>query len=257
MCLILFAYNAHEQYPLVVAANRDEFFNRPTAPLEFWEDHNEILAGRDLDKGGTWMGINKNGKIAMVTNYRDMSRLKVEALSRGDLVAGFLKSQDESEAYLNNLQPSVNQYNDFNLVIGEGGKLWYVSSLRPEPELIEAGIHGLSNKILDTPWPKVQEGKLFLKNIINQSDPDFNDLFNFLDVKSTYPEEQLPDTGVGTEWEKVLSAAFIASPEYGTRCSTLLVVDKSGNVTMKERTYNNGGDAFTEQEYQLKWPEEF
>ena len=160
MCLILFAYRSLPDYRLVLAANRDEFYDRPTRHVAFWDDAPEILAGRDLKAGGTWMGITKKGRFAAITNYRDSGMTIENAPSRGDLVKDFLIGKSRPHDYLESLQNKGQDYNGFNLIIGDGNELFYYSNRDGNIHNIEPGVHGLSNHLLNTPWPKVAQGSL-------------------------------------------------------------------------------------------------
>jgi uncharacterized protein with NRDE domain len=248
MCLILFALDAHPEYPLVVAANRDEFYARPTAPAAWWPDAPGALAGRDLRSGGTWMGVTRGGRFAAVTNVRDPLPVSPDAPSRGHLVGEFLRRDDAPEAYLRALEPRAAEYPGFNLLVGEGGRLWYFGNRAGEPPReLEAGVYGLSNALLDTPWPKTERGKAGLRAALAGSGPpDPEALFRLLWDAEPAPDPLLPDTGVGIELERMLSSPFIRSAEYGTRASTVLLVDRSGVVTFVERGVVAGEPGWTE-----------
>ncbi|MBV9774904.1 MAG: NRDE family protein [Gemmatimonadetes bacterium] len=237
MCLILLAHDAHPRYRLIVAANRDEFYARPTAPAGWWDDAPGVLAGRDLRGGGTWMGITREGRWAAVTNYRETTPPPVDAPSRGGLVGGFLLGEGEPEAYLRALLPSVGAYAGFNLLVGDGERLAYLSNRGEGVRVLGPGIYGLSNALLDTPWPKVERGKAALREVVRRGDePDVEALLRVLADTDPAPDPLLPDTGVGVERERMLSSPFIASPEYGTRASTVLLVARDGGVVLVERT---------------------
>ncbi|MDA8140678.1 MAG: NRDE family protein [Desulfobacteraceae bacterium] len=241
MCLILFAYRAHPHYRLILAANRDEFYQRPTAPLDFWPDHPEVLAGRDLEQGGTWLGVTRNGRLAAITNYRDPRSLKSNAPSRGQLVSGFLLGSAAPEEYLRQVQTTAHQYNGFNLLLGDNQDLLYYSNHGSAMERVTPGIHGLSNHLLDTPWPKVARGKTQFAALVERS-PDLleEELFHLLQNQFVAPDEQLPETGVDLAWERLLSPIFITSPGYGTRCSSVLMIDLKGSIRLSERTWKPG-----------------
>jgi len=238
MCLILFSYKTHPNYKLVIAANRDEFYERPTNPADFWKDHKNVLAGRDQEAGGTWMGINKNGSLALLTNYRDLSNLKKNAPSRGKLVSDFLVAYPHPKEYLETIDLISYRYNGFNILLGNPDDLWYYSNIRKRIYMLGSGIYGLSNGLLDSPWPKVEKGKKKLGVILNKPSIDPSDLFTALYDDKLASDDQLPDTGVGLEKERMLSSMFIKSPVYGTRCSTVLMVDQDNNVIYSEKTYN-------------------
>lgn len=239
MCLILFAYEEHPRYRLVLAANRDEFYERPTAPAAFWEDDSGVLAGRDLRNGGTWLGVTRTGRFAAVTNYRGAEESRPDAPSRGALVASFLRGREAADAYLVRLAMNAERYNGFNLLVGDVDNLCYFSNRENEVRRLEPGVYGLSNHLLNTPWPKVEAGRAALRHTIARPfEPDA--LLDLLADTTTAPDEALPDTGVGLEWERVLSPRFIETPAYGTRSSSVLLVDREGEVTFVERTDAGG-----------------
>jgi len=243
MCLILLAWKADGDYPLVLAANRDEFYDRPSAAADFWEEDPDLLAGRDLQEGGTWLGMTRTGRVAALTNYRDPASLKAGAPSRGRLVVDYLRGRENPAAYLDGIAPAGG-YNGFNLLVGNPDELFCFSN-RGGRHRVEPGIHGLSNRLLDTPWPKVERGKEALAALLKKGKPTPEKMLDLLADQSRPPEGSLPDTGVGLEWERILSPLFIVSPVYGTRSSTVLLVDRSGEVTFVERTFNNGADPRT------------
>lgn len=224
----------------MVAANRDEYYRRPTAPAAFWPDHPQLLAGRDLESGGTWMGVTRQGRCAALTNFRDPGRHQPQAPSRGRLVADFLTGAQSIDAYLDGLDASA--YNGFNLLLGDGERLVAFSNVSNERHELEPGIYGLSNALLDTPWPKVGAGKTALQAALNAL-PDERPLGELLRDDRTHPDDALPATGVPLEWERLLSAAFVLSPDYGTRCSTLLSLSAGGIVTFDEQSWLPGGRA--------------
>jgi uncharacterized protein with NRDE domain len=242
MCLILFAWRMHKEFPLILAANRDEFYARPSAPAAFWDDAPDLLAGRDLKRGGTWLGITRAGRLAAVTNYRDPASLKQGAPSRGELVSDYLHSKQNPEAFIHRLEPRAARYNGFSILVGGSSELAYFSN-RGEANRLTPGIHGMSNHLLDTPWPKVEWGKRALGELLAaEKDPSPEALLALLSSRSRPPDESLPETGVGLEWERVLSPFFIESPHYGTRCSTVLLIDREGRVTFVERVFNGGSE---------------
>lgn len=241
MCLILFAYKKHPHYPLVFAANRDELYERPSEAAHFWDDKPDILAGRDLKDGGTWLGITKKGRIAALTNYRDPASIKKGVPSRGWLVRNFLFGKEKPLSYLRNITSTAHEYNGFSLICGDLSGLYYYSNRGSEkPSKLSAGLYGLSNHLLDSPWPKVDRGKEALHSYLGQTEnPDPEDIFRILMDQAKPPDESLPDTGVGLLWERILSSMFIASPEYGTRSSTVILIDKSHHVTFIEKVFNS------------------
>jgi uncharacterized protein with NRDE domain len=236
MCLIFVSINQHPRYKLIVAANRDEFYNRKTAPAHFWNDEPNILGGRDLEAGGTWLGVNKNGKVSMITNYRDPKNINLAAPSRGKLVSDFLANEEDGKEYLKSIQ-HPETYNGFNLITGTADALYYFSNYREGITEMKAGLFGLSNHLLDTPWPKVKKGKTLMSEILTQPFTS-NDLFGLLYNESIASDDLLPDTGVGLERERALSSMFIKSPGYGTRCSTVILVDHENHLKLSERVYD-------------------
>ncbi len=250
MCLILIAYRCHPGYELMVAANRDEFHERPTAPLAFWNEAPQVLAGRDLQEGGTWMGISRSGRFAAITNYRDPSQVRLDAPSRGRLVADYLQNPQLAIDYLEQLRPAAGSYNGFNLLLGDKTGLYYHSNRTGEIQTLLPGWYGLSNHLLDTPWPKVRRGLFLLRGRFEQrSDLAPDDLLEVLTDRSVAPDAELPKTGVPLEWERWLSSIFIDTPGYGTRSSTALLVNNSGSIHMVEITW---ADA-RRREFQLDW----
>jgi len=238
MCLIFLSINQHPTYSLIVAANRDEFYERKTAPADFWKDHPTVLGGRDLEAGGTWMAVTRSGKISMITNYRDLKNLKSKAPSRGQLVSDYLIEKIDPKNYLKGIEPNKDQYNGFNLIVGSPKELWYLSNYKSGVEQIPEGVHGLSNALLDTPWPKVVKGKNKFEQIIKEDKVEADALFTMLLDEQVAPDTQLPDTGVGLERERQLSSMFIKSPGYGSRCSTVVLIDKNDHVLFVERVYD-------------------
>jgi len=242
MCLILFAYNVHPSYRLILAANRDEFFDRPSEAADFWPDQPQVLGGRDLKEMGTWLGVTKEGRFAAITNYRDPLSLKSNAPSRGKLVSDYLTGNLSAEDYLHRIMTDALQFNGFNLLLGDSENLWVYSN-RGALQKLKPGIYGLSNHLLDTPWPKVQRGKNLLKNALDKKGADLDEaLLNLLADRHVPPDNELPDTGVSSEWERILSPMFIASPVYGTRSSTILLMAKNRRVRFVEQVFNEQSD---------------
>ena len=237
MCLIALAWQAHPQHALVVAANRDEWRDRPALAAHWWEDHPQILAGRDLQAGGTWMGITRGHRFAAVTNFRDPSDRRSTALSRGTLVTAFLLGAESPAAFLAGLAGKAAQYNGFNLLVGDGDTLLYFGSREGEPRTVEPGVHALSNHLLDEPWPKVQRARAALRESIGDGD---DPLFAMLSDATPAPDTQLPDTGVGLERERMLSPILITGADYGTRASTVLRAGRAA-ARLEERTRDASG----------------
>lgn len=239
MCLILFAHQTHSEYPLVFAGNRDEFYGRPTAHAEFRDDAPNVLAGRDLKSGGTWLGVTRNGHWATVTNVRDSTEPRLDAPSRGHLVSEYLKSEPSPESYLQSIADDADRYNGFNLMVGTPGELYFLSNRDGPVREIEPGIHGISNGRMDEPWPKVERGKARLRSVLSGT-LSVNRLLEILADREQAPDEELPETGVDLEIERMLSSAFIQGERYGTRSSTVLLMDRSGTITFVERSFDRG-----------------
>jgi uncharacterized protein with NRDE domain len=254
MCLILVSFKSHSRYPFFFAANRDEHYDRPTDPAGFWDEAPEVLAGRDLKNGGTWMGITRRGRIAAVTHYRDPASVKDDAPSRGWLVMDYLNGQQTPAAYLEEVAARAQQYNGFNLLVGDMTQLFYFSS-RGNGNILELspGLYGLSNHLLDTPWPKVEKGKNALGALLAEEDnPDPLKVFTILSDQSRPDDSRLPDTGVGLEYERLLSPLFITSPVYGTRSSLIMMIDYKGQASFIERSYDAHPEPWMTAKYEFK-----
>ncbi len=281
MCLIVVAWQAHPDFPLVVAANRDEFYERPTQDAEPWPEAPHIIAGRDLQAGGTWMGISTTGRFAAITNVREPGVPKGE-LSRGALTRDFLLGDQSAETFLAGIDNS--RYSGYNLLLSDGRELWYQSnrhglemktplmkakpvSLSPAPSpaasgrgeiraplrdshkacdggsrRLQPGIYAVSNHLLDTPWPKLVSARSRFAEALPKL-PEREDLFAILADDEIVPDEDLPNTGVPLDWERLLSAIFVKSDDYGTRASTVLACDKHGSVSLEERRFGVRGTA--------------
>lgn len=237
MCVIIFAYDYHPKYKLVVAANRDEFYSRPTLVADFWEDNPEILAGRDLKEGGTWIGITRSVRFAALTNYRDPSSNKDNAPSRGHLVKNYLESTLMPDKYLNALANKSAFYNAFNLLLGTKDSLCYYSNREKLIRKVPPGVHGLSNGLLNEPWPKVAKGTKMLTDILKDEEIEVESLFTMMTDREHFADDLLPKTGVSLEWERALSPLFVISPGYGTRVSTVILVDRDNNIKFWERSF--------------------
>jgi uncharacterized protein with NRDE domain len=238
MCLIFLSLHNHPTYKLIVAANRDEFYNRKTAAASYWKDHPTLLGGRDLEASGTWMGITTSGKISMLTNYRDPQNINPDAPSRGQLVSDFLIGNLSGEEYLKKISQHGKTYNGFNLINGTVGDLYYYSNYAEGIQQIKPGLHGLSNHLLDTKWPKIERGKEKIKPILAQSKINPEDLFAFLFDDQLAADDLLPQTGLSLERERALSSMFIKTDNYGSRCSTVILADQSNHVQFIERVYD-------------------
>jgi uncharacterized protein with NRDE domain len=241
VCLILFAYKAHKQYPFILAANRDEFYSRPALPADYWPDNPKVLGGRDLEKMGTWLGVTKTGRFAAITNYRDPVRLRQDVRSRGEIVSDFLQGTDGPDAYLRRVQEKRELYNGFNLILGSISCCLYYCNITNTVQELQPGVHGVSNHLLDTPWPKVVRGKDKLSHALQNDDfPDTDRLFGILADHQKASDIDLPDTGVSIELERLLSSIFIESPDYGTRSSTVLLVNTQNRVLFMEKSKIKG-----------------
>ncbi|MDR0996347.1 MAG: NRDE family protein [Zoogloeaceae bacterium] len=247
MCLIVFAWQTHPDFPLVLAANRDEFHARPSAPLGRWPTLPQVLGGRDLQAGGSWLGVADDGRFAALTNYRDGRQPPPrQPQSRGLLLRDYFNNVQQPVEYIEKIEPSV--YAGFNLLLGDAGQLVYVtnapSGLRVQPLL--PGIYGVSNATLDTLWPKLVRAKTALTRALpglHATDPasGFAACFDFLADRALTPDADLPDTGVPLDWERQLSAIFISGPEYGTRASTVLTRNRAGECRIHEKRFGPDG----------------
>ena len=241
MCLIALAWRAHPRYRLIVAANRDEYFARPSSPAEFWEEPPHILAGRDLEAGGTWLGITVRGRFAALTNYRNPADRRPLAPSRGALVSDFLAGTSRPLQYLKSVNGRAADYNGFSLLVGDADSLYFFSNRGGPAMRVEPGVHALSNNLLDTPWPKITKSKAWLAAHLD-APLEVTDAFRLLDDGERAPNGELPSTGVSLELEERLSAIRIrAVGGYGTRCSTVLAFANDGKVEFHERSFREDG----------------
>ncbi len=242
MCLLVFAWKIHPDYPLIFAGNRDELHARPSAAAGFWEQSPRVLAGRDLQAGGTWLGITTEARFAVVTNYRSGLNPEKAERSRGELAADFLQASTPAHVYLQQVAKRAHAYGAFSLIVGDHDALWYFSNRGgAEPREVTPGIHGLSNHLLDTPWPKVTRSMAALKRLLERGNLDDAVLFTLLAERIPAPEELLPDTGIGREHERQVSPVFVVNPVYGTRCSSLIVLHTNGEARFGERRFDARG----------------
>lgn len=243
MCLLSFAWQPQSETPLTLVSNRDEFHQRPTAASDFWPEHPHLLAGKDLEAGGTWMGVTKGGRFAALTNVRQLPSSYQGRASRGKLVKDALCSSESPEAYLYSINAS--EYDGFNLIVGNRNECWYLSNRLPDPssqpQQLKPGIYGLSNAQLDTPWPKTMQAKQALANWLALPQDNRQPLYSLLNSTDTYASQQLPNTGIGEPWETLLSSAFIISPEYGTRACTGLQIHQAF-IEWQEASMNGKGE---------------
>ena len=252
MCLILLAVQKHPKYKLILAANRDEFYDRPSEPPHFWKDAPHLLAGRDLIASGTWLGITREGRIAAVTNYRDPASVKPDAPSRGKLVSDFLLSDLDPLSHLEIIRREKERYNGFNLILGNRERITWYSNRSDKATPLLPGVYGLSNHLLDTPWPKVVRAKALFEKILHAGRQISTEaLFRMLKDQTLPPDDRLPFTGVPIEWERILSPIFITSPTYGTRSSTVVLIDKENLVTFLDRTFNGHPKPVSTSEFQF------
>ena len=238
MCLIVFALDCHPLYRLVLAANRDEYFSRPTAAASYWTESPQVLAGRDLAEGGTWLGVTTTARLAALTYYREPVTPVHPLPSRGKPAAEFLAGAVTPTEYLEMLRRDEDRYGGFNLLFGDAGGLFCHTNRGDVSIRVAAGMHGLSNGLLDTPWPKVAAARSRLELLLRNETVEPEALFALLADRSNWPDPLLPDTGIGIERERHLSPIFIAGSDYGTRSSTIVIIDRDDRLTFMERTWN-------------------
>ena len=237
MCLLLFSYDPEAEQQLVVLANRDEFYSRDALQANFWSDHPEIIAGRDVVAGGTWLGVNTNGRFAAVTNFREPGKINPDALSRGDLTTSFLTGHQSTTEYLNSVSIKADSYNGFNLIVFETGRLGYFSNRTlGGPRILSRGLYGVSNHLLDTACPKVEMGKRKCQLKLEECPVPDSSFLDIMENVSQALDHELPDTGVGLERERVFSSMCVVSPDYGTRCITSVNINRNGSIRLMERT---------------------
>ncbi len=253
MCLIVLACDPNPDLRLALAANRDEYHDRPTAPASWWSDVEGVLGGRDLRQGGTWLGITRSGRFAAVTNYREPGAERPDAATRGLLVADFLRSSVAPRDDLAAALARGGEYNGFNLLAGDASGVFWTSNRAGRVEQLSAGVHGLSNHLLDTPWPKVTRTTSRLRELLAATAvPTAEQLLGLLDDRRLADDADLPSTGVPLELERRLSAPVIISDRYGTRSSTAIVVRADGLVTLVEWTRDPRGNVTAEERFELR-----
>ena len=240
MCLILIAWRAHPRYPLIVAANRDEFYARPTRPARRWPGTSGMIAGQDLEAGGSWMGVDADGRFAAVTNFRELEQGPADARSRGELVTDYLLGDAPAERFLADLAKRADRYRGYNLLLTDGNELYCASNRGSPISRLPAGVHGVSNGALDSDWPKVKRGRQLLAGAIDRTEPNPGKLLELLRDRAQPADEALPDTGVGLEWERLLGTIVIdgtlAGRGYGTRSASVLLLDSQGRGQFVERS---------------------
>lgn len=252
MCLILVALDAHERYPFILAANRDEFHHRPTAPADRWNDASAVFGGRDLEKGGTWLALSQRGALAAVTNYRDPSR-KIDAPeSRGLLVSNFVREPASARDFVAAALARGDEYDGFNLLAADASGVWYGSNRGGAAKRLGPGLHGLSNHLLDTPWPKVRRAKAALGPALQFDGSALETaLLALLADDARAPDAELPASGVSLDWERQLSPVFIRMDGYGTRASTVILIDGRGEARFVERSFDPAGGPPTDRSVSL------
>lgn len=249
MCIALLANEAHSVYSLIVAANRDEFHARPTQPAHWWAE--DFVAGKDLVAGGTWFGVHRSGRTSILTNFRDGKPRDPTARSRGELVVTALVNSRTPQRVLSDVLSSSDNYQGFTLIAGKPGDLYYTSNRNWMVKRVPSGVSGLSNNFLDTPWPKVERAKQRLRDALADPLVEPSTLFDLLRDSTPAADHELPDTGIGIELERLLSSPFIIGGNYGTRSSSLLLVDRMGGVEFIERSFDAKGDATGEVRFEF------
>lgn len=251
MCLIVFSYRQHPDYPLVLIANRDERHERATAAADFWASDPDILAGRDLEALGTWLGVHRHGRFAAVTNFRE-GLVEPGERSRGGLTYNFLSQPQIPANYLTKLHASRTSYRGFNLLFGTLHELYYFSNRTDQQTQLSPGLYSLSNHLLNSPWPKAEHAKQQLSGLLQQKRLVVEALLDVLQRREPFPDEYLPNTGISLEMERTLSPPFIVTPEYGTRCTTLLLWHKDNRLDFIELSYHPDGSEAGRKDFQLK-----
>lgn len=257
MCLILVALGVHPRYPFVLAANRDEFFRRPTAGARHWNDAPDVLGGRDLEQGGTWLAVARRGALGAVTNYRDPANRIAAPRSRGHLVSEFVRGNATAHEHVAGAVAHGGEYDGFNLLAADAAGVWYGSNRGAIVRKLDRGIHGLSNHLLDTPWPKVRRAKAAMTGVLAAEGAALEEsLLDLLADDRSAPDTELPSTGVSLEWERRLSPIFIRADDYGTRASTVVLVDEYGRGRLFERSFDTAGGAPVDRphDFQLATP---
>jgi uncharacterized protein with NRDE domain len=258
MCLLVLAFDAHPRYRLVVAANRDEYHERPAAALAPWREP-PLIAGRDLRAAGTWLGVDPARRFGVVTNFRELQRPRPAAPSRGTLVPRFLGGASGAGEFFGALEPEADGYSGFNLLLADGDSLWYGSNrAHPFARRLRPGTYGLSNELLDTPWPKLLRVKQGFAAWLATPGATCEGLFALLaDRTPASNPDELPTGGLPREWQRVLSAPFVEHPLYGTRCSTVVLLEPGGALQLAERRFDAAGEPTGETEFRLnaaEWP---
>lgn len=252
MCLLVFSHDNHARYRLVLAGNRDEVHARPAQPAAWWTDAPNVLAGRDLEAGGTWLGLTTNGRFAVVTNYREAPSEDATAdkLSRGALVSEFLQTDAPAREFVAALHAAGPRYRGFSLIVGDGSQLWSASNRASAPRALERGVYGLSNHLLDVPWPKVVHAKAQLRGILARG-ASTAALLDMLDERAPL-HEAATGTAAESAFERAASAIFVNTPRYGTRCSTVITITHDGDVEFVERSFDSAGTSTGERHFAFR-----
>lgn len=238
MCLISIAYQCHPKYKLILLANRDEFYQRPTKEAHWWDEDNTVFGGKDLQAGGSWLAVSKNGKIGAITNFRNPSRIIKNKISRGQILGNYMLSDTSEKKYIDEISSLAESYEGYNLLFGNQDYLYHYSNINQKVTTISPGVHALSNHLLNTPWPKVEKAKKVMTELIEMGNTlNVETAFTLFSDKQIAPDDQLPDTGIGLSYERYLSSIFIDIPQYGTRATTLLLIDNENQVYFEEREY--------------------
>lgn len=252
MCLLVFAWRAWPDHRLVLAANRDEAHRRPAAPAAFWNDAPQLLAGRDLEAGGTWLGLTTHGRIAALTNIRERASTPAGAPSRGTLVSEFLLGDDTPEHFLTRLRDDGTAYAGFNLIFGDLDGLYYFANRGERSGALAPGVYALSNHLLDTPWHKVQRVRERFERLrAHGTGPDPEALFALLRDTTPAPDAELPDTALPRDVERSVSAPFVIGQTYGTRSSTCVLIDNEAHATFAERSFDTAGENTGTQRFEI------
>jgi uncharacterized protein with NRDE domain len=259
MCLLVMAWRAHPRYRLIVAANRDEFHARPTAPMAVWPDAPELLAGRDLMAQGTWLAVDRRRRFGIITNFRDVQARRPEAPSRGGLIPGWLQGSRAPDAYLAHLEPGAQGYAGFNLLLNDAASLYYASNRAPRfSQALPPGVYGLSNLLLDTPWPKLTRVRENFEQWLTSPEAAREPLFAMLaDRTRSLPVAPPGARPLPVEWVEVLSSPFVVHPTFGTRCSTLVMIGYDDSLFVQERRFDPAGATVGQSGWSLaagEWP---
>ncbi len=252
MCLIALAYKQHPNYPFLLSANRDEFYKRPARAAHYWDEHPQLLAGRDIEAGGTWLGMTTSGQFAAITNYREEGSIgKTYPLSRGELSRNFLTGNQPAEAFLESIRDNDKSYAGFNLLLMDDTGLFCYSNRDSNIMTLEPGLYGLSNHQIDTPWPKVKRAKSCFEETLKHNEVSHDQLFLTISDSRPVGEDELPEINfdMDIEWAKQVSAQFIKSEDYGTRASTTILINKQGQVQFRERNFLASGQEGEQQDY--------